>query len=498
MPPPSYRGCWHGVSRGFFLESCHDRALDERALQAALPFFTHAILLDRAFAHCPRFPTAAPRGSPGRVSVPVWLIIRKDQLSIIGLLPENNVRLACVKHIASVPSEPGSNSSFDYDLALQCLVIDILEKLVKSRQTLSKAMVARNGFSQREEKVFRLPLWLDEGLRLASCPTSQSILPSFGRVKRLKKQEQKQSLERGEHLPTLWFVYTIQHSEPIPFRFILVCWEDEEMNFGIQLQRNSARIFRVGKVPALLGQAVKALFLMKSTLQSLPLFLPCPGPEMVGLKWNSDEIPRSGWRERQFLSSHGRRRIRKEESRVKKKGNGILHKGREHKGGSTNKSEKGSKEGTHLDRATTEDKIWKEINIQYEPHVIASREKKAARNHDPLALVAHSNVHSSHSHTSPSYSHSPQPYYVTHPSTVIDNEEDYQGEIQGDAQEDKLITAMMEQMLLEMKDEAGGNLNEKENDFMLDNHYGNDSLEELNAALIMMTRIQPTDDKADC
>lgn len=86
LPPPSYRGCWHGVSRGFFLESCHDRALDERALQAALPFFTHAILLDQAFAHCPRFPTAAPRGSPGRVSVPVWLIIRKDQLSIIGLV----------------------------------------------------------------------------------------------------------------------------------------------------------------------------------------------------------------------------------------------------------------------------------------------------------------------------------------------------------------------------------------------------------------------------
>ncbi|KAK9069616.1 hypothetical protein SSX86_011520 [Deinandra increscens subsp. villosa] len=86
LPPPSYRGCWHGVSRGFFLESCHDRALDERALQAALPFFTHAILLDRAFAHCPRFPTAAPRGSPGRVSVPVWLIIRKDQLSILSIL----------------------------------------------------------------------------------------------------------------------------------------------------------------------------------------------------------------------------------------------------------------------------------------------------------------------------------------------------------------------------------------------------------------------------
>ncbi|XBJ03889.1 hypothetical protein VPH35_022935 [Triticum aestivum] len=65
LAPPSYRGCWHGVSRGFFLESCHDRALDERALQAALPFFTHAILLDRAFAHCPRFPTAAPPWESG-------------------------------------------------------------------------------------------------------------------------------------------------------------------------------------------------------------------------------------------------------------------------------------------------------------------------------------------------------------------------------------------------------------------------------------------------
>ncbi|KAD4385743.1 hypothetical protein E3N88_25912 [Mikania micrantha] len=103
-PPPSYRGCWHGVSRGFFLESCHDRALDERALQAALPFFTHAILLDRAFAHCPRFPTAAPRGSPGRVSVPVWLIIRKDQLSIIGLAFISSFRMGLT--YGTTDSEP--------------------------------------------------------------------------------------------------------------------------------------------------------------------------------------------------------------------------------------------------------------------------------------------------------------------------------------------------------------------------------------------------------
>ncbi len=48
--------------------------------------FTHAILPDQAFAYCPRFPTAASRRSLGRVSVPVWLIIQKDQLSIVGLI----------------------------------------------------------------------------------------------------------------------------------------------------------------------------------------------------------------------------------------------------------------------------------------------------------------------------------------------------------------------------------------------------------------------------
>ena len=51
-----------------------------------MPFFTHAILLDRAFAHCPIVPTAASLRSLGRVSVPVWLIVRKDQLSICGLV----------------------------------------------------------------------------------------------------------------------------------------------------------------------------------------------------------------------------------------------------------------------------------------------------------------------------------------------------------------------------------------------------------------------------
>ncbi len=49
-------------------------------------FITHAAWLGQAFAHCPIFPTAAPRRSLGRVAVPVWLIILSDQLPVLGLV----------------------------------------------------------------------------------------------------------------------------------------------------------------------------------------------------------------------------------------------------------------------------------------------------------------------------------------------------------------------------------------------------------------------------
>nr|GEW51248.1 hypothetical protein [Tanacetum cinerariifolium] len=48
-----------------------------------------------------------------------------------------------------------------------------------------------------------------------------------------------------------------------------------------------------------------------------------------------------------------------------------------------------------------------------------------------------------------------------------------------------------EQMFLAMKDEAGSNLTDEENGFMLDNSYGDETLEELTAAVMMMARIQP-------
>ena len=55
-------------------------------------FITHAASLRQTFVHCARFPTAASRRSLDRVSVPVWLIILSDQLTIValvGLYPTN-------------------------------------------------------------------------------------------------------------------------------------------------------------------------------------------------------------------------------------------------------------------------------------------------------------------------------------------------------------------------------------------------------------------------
>ena len=93
MHPPYYRGCWHGVSRCFLFRYRQGPQLLTPNFSSLLKvlynpkaFFTHAVWLHQAFAHCAIFPTAASRRSLGRVSVPVWLIILSDQLRIVALV----------------------------------------------------------------------------------------------------------------------------------------------------------------------------------------------------------------------------------------------------------------------------------------------------------------------------------------------------------------------------------------------------------------------------
>ena len=170
--PTSYRGCWHVVGRRFFCRYRHLTASsllkEVYNPKAVIP---HAASLHQASAHCAIFPTAASRRSLGRVSVPVWPVALSGRLPVVALvshyltnkligresiqnqkifppptmrqevisgirpgfpglsqsqgqvthvlltrsplIPQQAgiiVRLACVKHAASVHPEPGSNS----------------------------------------------------------------------------------------------------------------------------------------------------------------------------------------------------------------------------------------------------------------------------------------------------------------------------------------------------------------------------------------------------
>ncbi|GJW85791.1 hypothetical protein Tco_0158936 [Tanacetum coccineum] len=70
---------------------------------------------------------------------------------------------------------------------------------------------------------------------------------------------------------------------------------------------------------------------------------------------------------------------------------------------------------------------------QFEKLVNASRAKKLEKSHDPLALVAHTG----------SSSRTTSPYYVTHPSSVDDYDDDYQGDAVQNNCEDPLPYAMI-------------------------------------------------------
>ncbi|GJY16400.1 hypothetical protein Tco_0386822 [Tanacetum coccineum] len=52
-------------------------------------------------------------------------------------------------------------------------------------------------------------------------------------------------------------------------------------------------------------------------------------------------------------------------------------------------------------------------------------------------------------------------------------------------------------MLLAIKDEAGSHLSNEENDFMLDNAYGEESLDELTTSVMLMARLQRAAETTD-
>lgn len=90
--PTYYRGCWHVVSRPLRRVPSSADVLGQPYSSPAYEVYTpkgflpHAASLGQAFAHCPRFPTAASRRSLGRVSVPVWPAVLSDRLPIIALV----------------------------------------------------------------------------------------------------------------------------------------------------------------------------------------------------------------------------------------------------------------------------------------------------------------------------------------------------------------------------------------------------------------------------
>nr|GFA88700.1 hypothetical protein [Tanacetum cinerariifolium] len=164
--------------------------------------------------------------------------------------------------------------------------------------------------------------------------------------------------------------------------------------------------------------------------------------------------------------------------------------------------------------------------------VNALRAKKLQKYHDPLALVAHTG----------SSSRTSSPYYVTHPSAMVDYDDDYQGDTIQNNSDDPLTyndarniqrtlqTAssrtianvqcyncsekghyahnclksrirdskyFMEHMLLAKQDESRVILTNEQNDFLFADASRMEEIKELSANICLMARIQPADIDSD-
>ncbi|GJT20200.1 gag-pol polyprotein [Tanacetum coccineum] len=88
-----------------------------------------------------------------------------------------------------------------------------------------------------------------------------------------------------------------------------------------------------------------------------------------------------------------------------------------------------------VDSCITTQATWKRVErlMRGTKLVNASRVKKLEKSHDPLALVAHTG----------SSSRTTSPYYVIHPSLVVDYDDDYQGDVVQNTFEDLLTSEMI-------------------------------------------------------
>ena len=127
-------------------------------------FFTHAAWLHQGFPHCAIFPTAASRRSLGRVSVPVWLIVLSDQLTIVGLVSHYLTNYLMVREL--IPRRQALRSppfpTFPAGLADVYGISFPFEKLSPTEGQITHALLTRAPLSP--------PKWFSFDLHVLSTP----------------------------------------------------------------------------------------------------------------------------------------------------------------------------------------------------------------------------------------------------------------------------------------------------------------------------------------
>ncbi|GJT53613.1 reverse transcriptase domain-containing protein [Tanacetum coccineum] len=143
------------------------------------------------------------------------------------------------------------------------------------------------------------------------------------------------------------------------------------------------------------------------------------------------------------------------------------------------------------------DELYDYLN-QFQPHVNASKAKKATRDHDQLALVANSYVNPSYSHAR---MHKGQKRIKQLMKVMVwfRRLRKMKRMFRGFQELHQLRERQMFSAIIAMEKATMQEIvqNPEFNEFMLMNAYGDDQLEELNALEIMMAHIQPTNDKSD-